>query len=528
MLLWEYHSHYGSQTTCLMIAASCSRSAQILRLDVDCDDNQAISDSLERITHGESRRRLFWACWMIDITVSAGVDRLMTISRRVPRAPLPRREEDFIYQIASPTADLSTTSNSDLDPSAINQWSQLSLEAWYVRVNHLRSLTLQCVRDGYASPLPWESGSPFQQISQQLETWSREIPAHLRLTEQNAYVHLDKRRLGAFIGLHVIYHICHCDLFRIVMPGYGNFPIRRVLHAAPQDFMTHYQNECRHHAEMITNVFRIALQHRFSAGAFDDTFCGIGAYESSRIQLLATRIAAPSSPESTHTPPGTQHSAQSPQTILQNLEVNLTVLELSTYSNERQRKYVRALAALMQDSPLRTTLADGLFTNESEHNAQTRHSLSPLMVTSQSAADQGPAPDNPVNRDHLHPMAMFRLAWEELAAIDVASPTRPSGGDGSGDSLGTVGRGGDTPRSNQAHMTNAVSPDGQLIRQSSQNHQATSFDRGGNQLSPREQGSGSAFWRTNNFSSGTDMQYDLFTWDDRCTENWSPDALMPF
>ncbi|KAH8884094.1 hypothetical protein GQ53DRAFT_662530, partial [Thozetella sp. PMI_491] len=285
VLLWEYQCRYGSSTAAMMISSCCARAAQLLRLDVDQTPDSLSNDSPQCITIIESRRRLFWACWRMDSIIAAGVDRYMALSRSIPDVPLPCRESDFIYQLGSPTEKLVPDGSwsASSTGAVTNVFYQPDLEASYIRILYLRSLTLRCIRDASPSPLPWEPGSAFRRLTEQFKQWENDLPRHLQPTEQNAYIHRDQRRLAMWLALHVIYHVCHSDLFRVMLPGY-HFPINQVLGShAPAEFVAFSHNECRVHAGRISDL--LALGHRLGGpAAFDDSMCVAAAYESTRIQ----------------------------------------------------------------------------------------------------------------------------------------------------------------------------------------------------------------------------------------------------
>ncbi|KIX07343.1 uncharacterized protein Z518_01996 [Rhinocladiella mackenziei CBS 650.93] len=389
VLLWEYHVRYGSHSSSLMIAACCSRAAQLLRLDVDHQgDGLQQGGTLERITTEESHRRLFWACWFIDVAVGAGVDRLLTISRNIPDVPLPRCEQDFIYQISTTTEKVAPSDFVEGERTVDR--SQQSLEAWCIRINYLRGLTLRCVRDGYASPLPWETGSPFRQLVQQLQNWAKELPPHLQLSEENAYIHRDQRQLATWIAMHVTYHVVHCDLFRVTMPSY-TFPIGRLLERAPPEFIRIYQQECKYHAEMISRVFQLGLKH--GSEALDDTICRVCAYESCRIQIITTRMS---------------QQSRSPEwlaEIWQNLETNLVVLDLAIFHPDQKLSCFRSLMNLLGDS--------SLFELPEKWVPQLR------LLDRDRDCERALQPDNPQSQDHLHPLALFRVAWDEITTAQT-------------------------------------------------------------------------------------------------------------
>lgn len=83
--------------------------------------------------------------------------------------------------------------------------------------------------------------------------------------------------------MHLAYHQCYCDLYRVVLPGY-QFPITKAFTSASTEFIQECQQRCYHHADAISKIFKIALGS--DGGVFTEPLCGIFAYESTKIQVI--------------------------------------------------------------------------------------------------------------------------------------------------------------------------------------------------------------------------------------------------
>jgi hypothetical protein len=130
---------------------------------------------------------------------------------------------------------------------------------------------------------PWLPGSEFLKLEQQLVTLEAGLPSHFRFDELNTYIHRDQNQLGALVAFHLAYHQCYCDLYRVVLPGY-QFPITEVFAAAPIEFIQKCQEQCRHHAEMISQIAH--KRSELGGEFFTDPLCGICIYESTKIQVI--------------------------------------------------------------------------------------------------------------------------------------------------------------------------------------------------------------------------------------------------
>ena len=139
----------------------------------------------------------------------------------------------------------------------------------------IRQTKIDCV--------PWESGSDFLDLEQKLDALGTGLPSHIRLDDLNTYIHRDQHQLGALFALHLAYHQCYCDLYRVVLPGY-QFPIAKLFATAPVEFVQRCQVQCRQHAEMISQI--ASKGSELGQESFSDPLCGICIYESTKIQVI--------------------------------------------------------------------------------------------------------------------------------------------------------------------------------------------------------------------------------------------------
>lgn len=400
LLLWKYHGQYGSNSTATMIAANCSRAAQLLRLDVDVEDTPgaASQDSPEAVTYKESRRRLFWACWQVDVLVGAGVERFLTLSRSVPSVNLPCAEQDFIYRISSRTSKLIPKTDQN-DGTSSAELFPPTLEAYHIRIQYLRSLILRCIRDARPSPLPWEADAAFGGLVKQLQQVTRDLPAHLQFSEQNAYIHHDQGRLGLFISLHAMFHVCFVDLFRVTFPIY-NFPISSALSGAPAEFISYHQRECLFHAQRISEVNELGLRH--GPDSFVDSISCASAYESARVQMVAVRLLGVGLLD---------HGGD----LRHNVDIDMQVLYQRVTKPDRRRGCFVPLIEEMRSTAGFEDLA-AKWASRTAAEATKGYRPAPHPDDS-GAAWRG------CTSEHVSPLAYIRQAWEEIR--DGREPLTP-------------------------------------------------------------------------------------------------------
>jgi len=117
------------------------------------------------------------------------------------------------------------------------------------------------------------------------------LPDSLIFNNSNVYVRRECRQLGAFFGLHLVYHQVFCDLYRISLPGY-RFPAAATFSGAPDGFIEQCQSTCNVHAARISDIFEMSFTHGWKA--LVDPLCNVIAFESSKHQIVY--FAACSSP----------------------------------------------------------------------------------------------------------------------------------------------------------------------------------------------------------------------------------------
>lgn len=92
-----------------MLSGLAIRMAHALKINIEynsdvlCTDT---NDSQPSIVSRESRRRLMWACYVLDAWTSSGVEHLMLLRENDIKIQLPCNERNFGLRIASVTETL--------------------------------------------------------------------------------------------------------------------------------------------------------------------------------------------------------------------------------------------------------------------------------------------------------------------------------------------------------------------------------------------------------------------------------------
>jgi hypothetical protein len=78
------------------------------------------------------------------------------------------------------------------------------------------------------------------------------------------------------------------DLTRVSLPGF-NFPLATAFEQVSDEFRQKCRQLCRHHADEVSRLIEIGLQHGIRP--FDDIFCFTAAYEVTKIQIIDSATA---------------------------------------------------------------------------------------------------------------------------------------------------------------------------------------------------------------------------------------------
>ncbi|KAJ5116700.1 hypothetical protein N7456_001048 [Penicillium angulare] len=322
VLLCEWHMRFGQESTAFMISGICSRLAQLLRLD-----SEATIESLEGIPSGllvaekEARRRLVWSCYNLDVAISSGVD-LISNWPSAPRTKLPCSDREFTLQLKCETGMLC---EGDSFADELAKTPNMCLEAYFVHIMYLRKQVLRLIRESGPGSL-----SKLDVLTTNLEKCGESLPRHLQLNEMNAYIHEESNQLPAFYALHLLYHQCFCDLYRVALPGY-QFPLSAVIEKNRPGVEQHMQFQCAEHAKAITNILKMNLQRRKKP--LVDSSCAICAYESSKIQIVYARTSM----------------GLGQDVVKQNIATNLEALDLMFPWDKKRDMLISSLSKLLHE-----------------------------------------------------------------------------------------------------------------------------------------------------------------------------------
>ncbi|XWW96345.1 hypothetical protein V2A60_004318 [Cordyceps javanica] len=260
VLAHEHLTRTGDHTKALLVSGMVARQVQILQLNLEHDDDTlCVSPGSLASETKESRRRLFWACYLQDALIECGIDQLRLISGDDARVQLPCREEDFLrgQPCVAETLAAGTRLASVGEEYAKDAADNLDLRAYYIRAMALRSSILRYVKHINGDE-PWDAlgGSQFQRLEKRLAALEQSIPQALRMNSGNTYLYKSSGRLNLYYGLHILLAQTWTDLYRVGVAGlvFPSSATAQLRDSAPLYFRRRCHQMCADQATLISGL----------------------------------------------------------------------------------------------------------------------------------------------------------------------------------------------------------------------------------------------------------------------------------
>ncbi|KAI8958055.1 fungal-specific transcription factor domain-containing protein [Daldinia sp. FL1419] len=276
LLVIRYKIESGEFPTAFMLAALAARTALALRLNYERPE---LSDVAQ-----EARRRLFWALYLLDDFFCVGLREFELCPEETIHLQLPCDEDYFVTGRFVHTGLLR--------PGPSESLTTVGLRGVFLRLTSVRRAVMRFNRRvGLGEEPPSTISSRILHFEDEL----RSLKATLRPMEQYSFTNLSSNPWPAqFIMLHMSWHQCHCDLYRLGLDGFAEAapsPVLAVIH--PRDRVA-MQFKCLEHAE---NIIRIVSDFaNYEDGDFllerDAAVC---AFESARLVMFGSRISGAAS-----------------------------------------------------------------------------------------------------------------------------------------------------------------------------------------------------------------------------------------
>lgn len=419
VLLYDYRYRLGDFAHALVMSGLTTRMAHALQLNREYGqpssgggegdaDVRAVLSPVEK----EARRRLMWACYVLDTWTGSGMDQLTLLREDDLHIQLPCNERDFLFQRPVTTGRLGDT----LPPS------DSGMMASYIRLVSIWKRVARYVKHLDTAALPWLPGSEFSVLDDALRAWREGLAPYLDFSPDSVYTRLESSQLGALALLHCTYYNAMLDLYRVGMPEL--FSLRHAFRFPPEQaaFRHHLQTRSFQHAcRMATVLAQTAAQ---GARHLADSMTPMFAYNSSRVMLYyLVRLHDPARPDTQATVADTIRHVQSNNRVLQLASAMMPLSEpLLTTARHWLQKLQSGLdrqGVLRQGDVDNETVIPGMADDPASASAGTRHKSrrqpaphphdATVDADTDSADSSTDTPDNV-----LHPLSLFRLARKTL------------------------------------------------------------------------------------------------------------------
>lgn len=259
-----------------MLLSMASRFAAALRLNHNSPNLCFLAQ--------ESRRRLMWSLWCIDTGIAAGyrdfalwrVDRIFV--------SLPCNERNFEFDLPQPAEML----NPECNGPEVQHSEDVGSLALHIRILHLRQKIIEFTKDVLVSRTISDTSSlqePVLALHKQLDGFAGRLPASFQFSESSLRLRAYSPRICVFIMIHVWWHQCHCDLYRMTMAGFREALPEATLQCLDQGFLTHCQRQCVVHSLAMASIF--ACMQKLGAKPVADLDLALCAYQCARMLKYA-------------------------------------------------------------------------------------------------------------------------------------------------------------------------------------------------------------------------------------------------
>ncbi|KAI0108978.1 hypothetical protein GGR51DRAFT_116645 [Nemania sp. FL0031] len=275
LLVVRYRIESGEFPTAFMLAALAARTAVALRLNYERSELAFVAQ--------EARRRLFWALYLLDDYFCVGLREFELCPEETIYLQLPCREEIFAAGQQCQTGMLR--------PSPSDNVAAMGLRGAFLRLTSARRAAMRFNRRvGFGEESPSTIGGRIQQFEQQLAC----LQAALSPEHQYSVSSLASCKWPAqFVMLHMSYHQCHCDLYRMFLNGYSEAAPSKLLASIRTEDRISMQAQCLNHAESILQILGDFITNHPGDSRRPlllERDAAVCAFESARLVMFGARL----------------------------------------------------------------------------------------------------------------------------------------------------------------------------------------------------------------------------------------------
>lgn len=163
----------------------------------------------------ETRRRTFWACFLMDRLMFYSCARQPAIDVLVARAQLPCPENTFVFEEEYVGPGLSDVFQ------YLDRVPQLGILPYYIKTVEIWAEIAKFHIAGgrrFLKHLPTDSTGSFFRANQMVEAWANSLPASLKWSTRNYKLYQLTGQDQAFVNMHFILQHCRCVMHQEYLP----------------------------------------------------------------------------------------------------------------------------------------------------------------------------------------------------------------------------------------------------------------------------------------------------------------------
>ena len=262
-------------SSAFVLVSIASRFAAAMRLNYD-------SPSLCFLAQ-ESRRRLMWSLFCIDLTISGGYRDFSLWRADKIHVALPCNERNFEFDLPQPTEKLVPDSNEPRAP----QSEDIGSLALHIRILHIRQKIIEFTKGVLASRNvhTGDLQTRVLELHQELDHFANHLPLSFQFSESSLRLRAYSPRICVFVMIHLWWRQCHCDLYRLALVGLREALPRSALDNFDDSFIEHCQRQCFDHSAAMASIF--SAMQRLNAKPVADLDLAICAYQCARMLTYA-------------------------------------------------------------------------------------------------------------------------------------------------------------------------------------------------------------------------------------------------
>lgn len=254
-----------------------------LHRDLDHDPQSKSQQKLPlSFVDREIRRRVMWACFLMDRFTSSGTDRPMFITDDSLTIPLPVSERCFQLDMPAQTELLDGRPGppaADGEGSETDMRSSMGPSAFFIRGLALwgRIVTYHNHGGKDREQFPqWDDRSQYTTLVRDTEELLRTLPPSLQYSKENLDLHITERTATQYLFMHLTIHQSLLYVCQAAM-GTGQHAVD-----APKDFIPRLTAKTFHSANTISQLLKDSEDRQCFVTA---PFAGYCAFSSSSVQI---------------------------------------------------------------------------------------------------------------------------------------------------------------------------------------------------------------------------------------------------